>query len=433
MPLAPSSVQPDHRPAGAAGVGEPPPVRLDPDAAVPLRRNRDYLLLLGGQGLSAVGDAVTFTALPLLVLALTGSGLQMGVVGALQTLPDFLFGLAAGALADRWDRRRMMLLADFGRALLTALIPLSAWLGWPTMGVVLLVVGPINVLRVIWLAGWTAAVPSLVVRRQIGPAQSVFEVILNLAFVLGPALAGLAVTVVGPATTIGLDALSFLASVGALTLMRHRLGSTDRPHETHLLHDIREGVSFVARHRLLRAALGLWTLNSLAFAALTPALTYYVTRDRGLSSADLGFVLAAFGAGALLGAVGALRLTRGPLGPLLLGGNLIQGLLLGAASLVGGVAPLAAISFGGGIAAELVAIAYLTLRATVAPNELLGRVGGATRTVSMGVAPIGGLVGGLLLDAVHGAVTLQLMAAWLVAATLLCALSPSLRAARAAP
>ena len=74
----------------------------------PLGRNRDFRTLLSTQGVSSIGDAVSFTALPLLVFALTGSGAAMGVVGALQTLPDLLFGMVAGALADRSDRKRMM-------------------------------------------------------------------------------------------------------------------------------------------------------------------------------------------------------------------------------------------------------------------------------------------------------------------------------------
>ncbi len=88
-----------------------------------LRKNRDFRIVLVGQGISALGDSVNVTTMPLLVLALTGSGLQMGIVGVLQRLPDLLFGLPAGAYADRWDRRRMMLSADAGRAILTAAWP----------------------------------------------------------------------------------------------------------------------------------------------------------------------------------------------------------------------------------------------------------------------------------------------------------------------
>lgn len=77
------------------------PVASAPARPLPLRGNRDFGALLGSQAVSALGDAVSFTALPLLVLAVTGSGLAMGIVGALQTLPDLVFGMVAGALADR--------------------------------------------------------------------------------------------------------------------------------------------------------------------------------------------------------------------------------------------------------------------------------------------------------------------------------------------
>ena len=143
----------------------------------PLAENRDFRVLLASQGVSAIGDAVSFTALPLLVLALTGSGFAMGVVGALQTLPILVLGMVAGAIADRSDQKRMMFLADLGRAGLTALIPLSAFLGGPTMVVILVVAAPMSILRSFFLAGYTAAIPALVGREQVGPANSYFEAI----------------------------------------------------------------------------------------------------------------------------------------------------------------------------------------------------------------------------------------------------------------
>src|SRR5919201_1029006 len=105
-----------------------------------LRDNREFAIFLGGQTISAVGDSLTVIALPLLVGLLTGSGTVMGIVAALESLPDLILGLPAGALADRWDRRRMMLWSDLGRAGLTALIPLAAFVGMPLLPVVLGVV-----------------------------------------------------------------------------------------------------------------------------------------------------------------------------------------------------------------------------------------------------------------------------------------------------
>src|SRR5258707_551617 len=122
-----------------------------------LRRNRDFLTLLISQSVSAMGDAVSATAMPLLIFALTGSGLVMGIVGAISTAADFVMGTIAGALADRGDRKRMMFVADLGRAILTALIPISVSLRGPTMPVILLVAGPLAVFRAFFRAGYLAS------------------------------------------------------------------------------------------------------------------------------------------------------------------------------------------------------------------------------------------------------------------------------------
>jgi MFS family permease len=176
-----------------------------------LLRERDYLALLAGQGVSSLGDAATFVSLPLLVLLLTGSDLLMGIVGILETAPDLLFGLPAGVCADRWDRRRMMIAADAGRALLTALIPLSVMLGWPTMTVILVVVGPINVLRVFFGAAENASIPALAGRDLLSAGTGYLEAVYSLGYILGPALAGFLITLIGPGPTIALDAVSFLS------------------------------------------------------------------------------------------------------------------------------------------------------------------------------------------------------------------------------
>ena len=127
---------------------------VDPPSDRPLSRNRDFRLLAISQGISSVGDLVAVTALPLLVLELTGSGVAMGIVLAIQALTDFAFGLFAGAFADRTDRKRMMVVADVGRAALTALIPISAIAGGPTMAVVVAVAGPLSIFRSMFRAGY---------------------------------------------------------------------------------------------------------------------------------------------------------------------------------------------------------------------------------------------------------------------------------------
>ena len=419
-------------PDPALGLGAPPGIDAAvEDRPVPLSQNRDFLTLLTGQGISAIGDAVSFTAMPLLVLALTGSGLAMGIVGVLQSIPDLLFGMVAGVLADRNDRRRMMLVADGGRAILTALIPLSYVVGVPTLAVIYLVAAPMSVLRSLFLAAYTASLPSLVGRSELGRANSIFEAIYSFGYVVGPGIAGLLVATIGAAQTIAIDAVSYAASAVALFLIRQPLTVVRDHPPLDLWGEIREGAAYVIRHRPLRDAIAFWGLVSVLSAGLVPALAFYLVREEGFDASILGLVLAAYGLGTVVGAIVTTRLRLRRAGPLLLGGNLIRGLALVAIALTGSIGVMVGAAIVGGIVDSVVLITYITLRAAASPDELLGRIGGTARTISLGLQPIGFIAAGLLIDAIGGGVTLATIGLSLVATSLLFVLSAPLRNASA--
>ena len=415
---------------------EEEPLHLAPAVAAPaiddapLRGNRDFWTVLVGQGISSFGDAITNTALPILVLALTGSGLAMGVVGVLSTLPDLVVGLPAGAYADRWDRRRMMFLADLGRALLTVLIPLSVWLAGPTLGLILLVTFPMNVLRVLWLAAYTAAVPGLVGRGQIARANAVFEAVFNVGWIVGPALAGFLAASIGPGPTIAIDAVTFAVSAGAILLVRRPLRPEPRDEPTHLVADIREGIAYVAGQPTLRSVIGLWATTSVIFAGLTSGLIFYITIDRGLGSDVVGLVLSAFAVGSLGGSLVAARMAFRAVGPIMIVGTVVTGLTLVILALDVPVSVLIGSALLAGVLQSNVLVSYLTLRTQLSPDALLGRVGATARTLSVGLMPIGALVAGALLDSIGGKATLVLMGWASVAAGLGFAVLPNLRRAR---
>jgi MFS family permease len=417
----------------APAVGAQPTVRRRPDDAEPLAQNRDFKILLLSQGVSALGDAVSFTALPLLVLALTGSGLAMGIVGALQTLPDLLFGMVAGAYADRSDRKRMMFLADLGRAVLTACIPISVVLGGPTMAVILLVAAPISVLRTLFLAGYTASVPALVGRSQLARANSIFESIYSAGFILGPAIAGVLSSTIGPGQTLAIDAASFAISAAALFLVRRDLRApVDRP-KSSLVADIREGIVFIVRHPLLRSAILFWGLVSIVTAPLVTALAVHVTRDLGYDDAILGLVLTAYGIGTVVGALATARAARRPVAPILLGGTFVTGVLLVILTLTPSVPVMLGISVIAGIAQSMVLVTYITMRTAHSPDALLGRIGSTARTISLGLQPLGLLLGGALIDLTDGSTTIATMGVILAVLSTAFLAVPALRAARLQP
>ena len=404
------------------------------DASAPssesLARNGDFRALVGAEGISAVGDAVSFTALPLLVLALTGSGFAMGIVGALQTLPDLVFGLVAGAIADRSDQKRILFLTNLGRGALTALIPLSALLNGPTMAVILLVAAPLSTLRSLFLAAYTAAVPAIVGRPRLAQANSYFEVVYSTGFIAGPAIAGLLSTVIGPGPTLAIDAASFIVASAGIAFIRRPLKAPgDRP-ESHMRAEITEGIQFIVRHPVLRASILFWSASSIITAGLITALTVHVTRDLALPASAFGLILATFGVGTIVGALWTSRLRRGVAWPQVLGGNLVRGVALVGMGLVASVELMGVLAFAAGVASTLVLIAYITMRAAYSPDELLGRVGSTARTLSIGMQPLGMVATGALIDLTNGSVTLIAMGALLAALSFLFLPSRGMRAAR---
>ncbi|HET7688762.1 MAG TPA: MFS transporter [Nocardioidaceae bacterium] len=379
----------------------PPPTRL--------RDNRDFKVLLVGQSASALGDAVSVTAMPLVVLALTGSGTLLGVVAALELLPALLLGLPSGALADRLDKRTLLIWSDAGRAVLTAAIPVAIWLDASAVVVILIVTAPVNALRVLFESTFAAAVPPLVGREHLGRAMSYLESVLSVPFIIGPALAGIMLVTVGPAATLAIDAASFAVSAVSLQLLRRRLvvEQGDEPHT--LLSDIKAGLRFVVAHRELRSLIGYWCLASLATAGILPALSYYVTLDRELGNAVFGFVGSAWSVGYLVASLGNARMANRWLSARLVASGLVVGLGVLAFSLTGNLVGLLAAGFvvGAGLAVQL--IAYATLRTSYTPDDLLGRVGSVARTATLGLQPLGVLGVGVALDLVDGQGTLLAM------------------------
>jgi MFS family permease len=396
----------------------------------PLRENHDFWTVLVGQGISSFGDAITNTAAPLLVLALTGSGFVMGIVGVLTTLPDLLVGLPAGAYADRWSRRNMMLWADVGRALLTALIPLSVWAGGPTLAVILLVTFPLNVLRVLWLAAYTAAVPGLVGRDRIARASAIFEAVFNIGWIVGPALAGFLAATVGPGATIAIDAATFVVSALAMALVRRQLRPEPRHRSSHILQDIREGIGFVVRQPTLRAVVAMWTAFQVLTAGFTTSLIFTITIDRGLGADVVGVVLSAFAVGSLGGSLVAARFPFDAVGRVMLVGTASTGVLIILIAFDPPIAMMVAASALAGIVLSNVLVSYITLRTTLSPDALLGRVGSTARTLSVGLMPLGALGAGILLDLVGGETTMLLMGIGSAATGLSFALMPRVRHAR---
>ena len=278
------------------------------------------------------------------------------------------------------------------------------------MAVILLVAAPTSILRSFFLAGYTASVPALVGRGQVGRANSYFEAIYSMGYIVGPAVAGVLAATIGPGPTLAIDAVSFgLSACGLLFVRRDLRAQVDRPRR-HLLTEIREGIDFIAANPTLRTVILFWGATSILTAPLVTALAVHITRDLADPPSILGLILAAYGLGTVLGSlISARRIGRGRVGEILLGGNLVMGAGLVVMAVVTVVAVQVAVAFIAGIAQSMVLVTYITLRTAYSPDELLGRIGSTARTISLGLQPVGLLAGGALIDLTNGSTTIAAM------------------------
>jgi MFS family permease len=267
--------------------------------AVPLRRNRDFLLLQAGQLLSDIGSQSAQLAYPLLVLALTGSAARAGVVGFVRALGWTLLALPAGIAADRWDRRRLMLGADGLRVLavggLAAAVVADRLAFWA-----IVVVGfAEGAGTALFLAAQAGALRAVVPARQLPAAaatQTGRQAAVRLA---GPPLGG-ALFGLGRAIPFLVDAASYAFSIVSLLAMRTPFQEARQPDGASLRSRLGEGFRFLWSRPFLRTCAFLFGLANFIAAGVLLALVVLGERQ-GLSGGQVGALVAVVGGCLLLG------------------------------------------------------------------------------------------------------------------------------------
>ncbi len=389
-----------------------------------------FRLFVAGRAVSTVGDVVTRIGIPILVLDQNGSGAMLGVIGALQTAPALFFGLIAGALADRFDKRATMIAADIGSALFTALIPLAHLLHLDVLMVTAVVALPIGLLRVLYLAAYSAAIPEIVGREDLPRAMSLLRMVEAGANVVGPALVGFLVVRLGAATTMTFDAISFAVSAAALTALP-RLPAVLSSASKSLKRDVAEGLRFVARHRLLRSIILLWSAVTVATAGMLPVMMFWATQDLKVDMRWVGLAMSIFAAGSIAGAIVISRVAKEHLGSGMLIGILVYGtVLIGVSSAAGAGSQMvlfALLAVTGGAAFGAMNVAYYTLLPLASPRALVGRVGSTAKTVAQASQSLGMMATGAALEVLRGTGSLRVMGATMIFAGVVSLFSANLR------
>ncbi|HEX2911639.1 MAG TPA: MFS transporter [Chloroflexia bacterium] len=371
------------------------------EQAVGLRQNKSFWLLLVSQAASVMGDQCWFVALPWLVLELSGSSMSAGVTRALEYVPYLLFSLIAGALLDRYNRRRMLVTIEIGRTITLLAIPFLALLGILETWQIFLLAFVLSSLDVFFNVGLLSVVPSIVPREHLTKANSYMESVFSLTAILGLPLMGALVGVIGAPAVLGLDGLSFLFSLAVLLILRF---PSPAPRETRLSFralssDIGAGLGFIWHHRVMRSIALLNFLGNLANSSLLILSIVYLKEVLHLPAEVLGIVLALSAFGTFLGASNNPRIVK-RLGH---GNTVVLGFVLGVIPFIfycfsDNWLLLGVGQFTFGLALILINTNTNVIRQTLVPPEMMGRVTGAASTLARFSLPLGYFGAGLLAE-----------------------------------
>jgi MFS family permease len=365
----------------------------------PLLRQRVFRLYWSAQTISMLGDQINGIALPLVgVITLHASAGQMGVLTALVWAPNLVLAIHAGALADRWGRRRFVMMgADIGRALLLASVPVAAALGVLSMAQLYIVAFAAGSLSVFFQVSDSTLFMCVVERDDFLDANSLVYGSRAASFMAGPSLGGILTQALSAPVALLVDAASFVASAGFLS----RISPIEPEPQPSQPGHLTAGIRFIRRTpTLLYELASTATVNFFNFAFFALFLLY-ATRTLHVRPGTLGVVLGFGAIGSLIGAVVTRRLSdRIGVGPSFVLGSVLFPAPLILVPLAGGphavvIALLFLAEFFSGIGVMILDITAGSINAALIPAELRSRVQGAYTIVNYGVRPLGSLAAGL--------------------------------------
>jgi len=378
----------------------------------PAGLSRDFQLFWVGNTVSLLGDRISFLVVPaVVVFLLGGSAFEVGLISTAQYLAIPVLSLAAGALADRWDLRRMLIACDLVRFAAIAVIPVAYWLGLLTIPLLFGLVVVVSAATVFFAIGYMPAVASTVAQPQLVQANARVEGSRTVTELGGPAVAGVIYQLMGAAALL-VDAATYLISAVAVRAMKPFGERADRA---------AAGIAAAARTVLARARAGMrrnWAdpvlrrsttgtllanIGGPIFVTQMPVLAY---QGLGLSAGMFGVVLSVGAAGAVLGAVTATRISNR------IGSGRMLGLSMVCHS-ASGLGILAVPQFPAALVLALTLSSYgfffswyninsAAIRQARVPMSEQTIIHGAYRTITWGVIPVSTFAGGAIVALLAG-------------------------------
>lgn len=359
-----------------------PATQADPqETGWGLLKTRDFGLLFSGQVISQIGDGLNKVALLWFVYELTGSALKMAVIGLLQTIPPLLFGPLIGVYLDRLPKKPVMIWVDLIRTLMILLIPALYAQDALTLERLYVLVFLTSIVSTVFGPALSSAIPLIVSRAQLTAANALLQSTSNIGILVGPAVSGLGIALIGSQNVLYVDAATFLISALCLIPIRVRNtrteGGASEPVET-VAHDLLTGFRFVfVQHRTVSVLMATATLYSLGASAFVFVLPVFAKELLGVGPIGLGWLWSALGIGMLTTSAWLAWIEQGDLhnrmriisGSMAIGGMAVCGLSLLETPLL---ATILVIVIGGSTA--LFTPVVWALLQELTPGHMLGRV-----------------------------------------------------------
>jgi MFS family permease len=357
----------------------------------------DFRKLWAGSLVSNVGTWMQQIGVGWLVLQLTDSPFWLGLVAFATALPILLFSLPAGVLADRIDRRRLIIGTQCAVAALATLLATLTATGAVRLWHILAITFLTGTLMAFDMPAWQSMLPDLVGKDRLMNAVGLNSAAFNGAAVVGPGLAGVILAAFGPAACFGINAASYLAVIAAMIAIRARSGGRAEGERASVRENLTAGLAFIKSRRLVLAFFALAAIVSLAARPYLQLLPVFARDVLGGDERLYGTLMAANGVGALGGALLTTAFARVPRkGLVLLGSVGVFGAGLIAFALIPRAPVALALLVLVGGATTLFMSATNTVIQGLAPDDLRGRVLAVWSMIAAGVMPLGSLLlGGL--------------------------------------
>jgi len=343
-----------------------------PAVLVPLR-HRDFRLLLTGQTVSSFGNSISNVAVPFQLLALGASPLQLGITIAIQTASNVAFLLLGGAVADRIQRRTLILASDALAGCVLATVAALSLSGALRVEHLYVAAAGLGAAEAFLFPAFTGIIAELVPADILRAGNAARLLSRSGARILGPTIGGLVVAFVSPAAAFGIDALTFLFSFGTL-LLAHPDKRTVAA-STSIVADIREGFGYVFRYRWLWTTTIYFMLVNIAYAGQSGVMTPLLVRDTLAGDARIfGFVNSAYGVGTIVAGIGVAQLTMRRPGRVMFAFELLAALAVVAVGLAPTLPVLLLAMVVMGVALASSTVIWQSLLQRLVPAHVLGRV-----------------------------------------------------------